>query len=88
MPKQTESRKAFESGKKAKKNGWSDLSPFYNDPVADEYFAYGYHGTKTEEELFPNPIEQQKEPELAESLAQAGAVDALVVDSVAPESVA
>lgn len=36
--------RAYRAGERAKTNGWFRESPFYNDPLSDEYFFKGYDG--------------------------------------------
>ena len=35
---------AFDSGQKAKRNGWARISPFCDDNMRDVYFYAGYDG--------------------------------------------
>jgi hypothetical protein len=42
-------RKWFDSGVRAKKRGYGDMSPFYENKTADYFFKCGYAGTSFEQ---------------------------------------
>jgi hypothetical protein len=65
-------RKWFDSGVRAKKNNYGDLSPFYENKTADYFFKCGYAGTSFTEaqETLRSEIEQilKQDSTLSESV--------------------
>lgn len=79
-------QKWYASGVRAKKNGYSDLSPFYENKTADYFFKCGYDGTsfvdaqsylkeKIQEILLSNPVVK----EVVEELTGENKIDHLYV---------
>lgn len=42
---------AFKSGEKAKRCGWYEISPYYDDPVSDDFFHAGFRGVPWEKAI-------------------------------------